>query len=1482
MAMDTPAQLGYWAAISKGALVFTRAAFVSCLLVASAAGGVHAETHALSFDGESDYVEAPEPTACIPGASSFTIEFWAQTSPQATGWNLPFEWPGGHRIYVGHQIGAGWNFVVASDGVRTDTNAGGWIADITGRWLFVQAVLARDPDSQTLRVYDAEDDRWHEASVTPAPGETRPAGPLYIPSPPDKFPFNGMMREVRFWRTVRSTEDAERDMYETLNGAEDGLAGYWVFDEGETVRDRTPHGAHGEIVGGEWTPLSFVCDLADVIAGEGRPVTLGPVRLWGGGRAFSYTWRLNGVEIPGAVGVPDSAYRIDQATAAHEGLYDVVVTDAETGVVYTSAEATLRIGTEDWPMWQYDAARSAASPVELAEDLHLQWVRELPPPKRAWPHQWDHRGKLDFDLSYAPVVKDGRVFVPSNVTDSVTAYSATDGAELWRAYADGPVRLAPVAWEDRVFFISDDGRLYCVDAATGAEIWRFQGGPSDHRLLGNERIISFWAARGAPVVYDGIVYFAAGVWPMHGVFIYALDAATGEVVWVNDTTGAEYVDLPHPGADALGSIAPQGYIAASEDRLVVAGGRTPPAYLNRRTGEIEEMALRANPDGGYAVHADGTGAARNVTIEERLKDLADQLDAEPFNALAARDRLFVTTESGTVYCFGPKPTEPVRHTYHPGSLTPRSDRWTERARQIVDDLGEREGYALLLGAGSGDLLRELLLSSDLHVVLVEADAEKARALRDELVAAGLYGRRAAVIQAEPATFAVQPYLFSIVASENVAAAGIEPDQAILAHLLDRLRPYGGVAYLGSRPRRLAALCEAAAAAQVDQVQVTQGERALLARRGGPLTGAGQWTHQYADGSNTNFSPDLRTKAPLGILWFGGPSNENVLPRHGHGPLPQVVGGRLIVPGLEGISARCVYTGRHLWEATFPGLGHPFTDLELEERWGNGHMVFMHSANGVGANQLGSPYVSLADGIYVRYKTRVFRLDPTSGEVVSSFALPVADELRDKPDWGHLSITGDLIITTVEPQTFEAAHYTEAFQTMQDLKTLGWEATSSERLVAMDRNTGDVLWTRDAQVGFRHNAIVSGGARLYIIDGLSDAALDRLQRRGEPTGQAALLALDPRTGDELWSRDTDIFGTWLGYSESRDILIQGGRPGGLRPLEDEPGDRIAAYQGISGDPLWDSTLPPYWGPLAIRHDTIYLPPAASSGSGRALSLLTGEQIMRAQPLTGETAPWSYTRRYGCNSHNVSEYLITFRSGAAAYFDLEHDSGTGAFGGFRSGCTNNMIVGDGVLNAPDYTRSCTCSYQHQTSLALIHMPDMPSIEAWTCYDAAPPDPKGYGINLGAPGRRVDHASGRIWHEREGTLRRHQSAIVESGGGIDWVLSSALEVDGEHAGAIEIYDLLQTRYTVRLHLAELDADARPGERVFDVLIDGEPVLRDVDIAARAGGAMRGIVEEFTVDSGMTMRIALRRAEGARRPPLINGIELIANDMTLAAAGR
>ena len=70
-------------------------------------------------------------------------------------------------------------------------------------------------------------------------------------------------------------------------------------------------------------------------------------------------------------------------------------------------------------------------------------------------------------------------------------------------------------------------------------------------------------------------------------------------------------------------------------------------------------------------------------------------------------------------------------------------------------------------------------------------------------------------------------------------------------------------------------------------------------------------------------------------------------------------------------------------------------------------------------------------------------------------------------------------------------------------------------------------------------------------------------------------------------------------------------------------------------------------------------------------------------------------------------MTFRSGAAGYYDLLGESGTGNLGGFKSGCTSNLVVADGVLNAPT-TPHLQLRYQNQTSLALVHMPD---IDMWT---------------------------------------------------------------------------------------------------------------------------------------------------------------------------
>ena len=105
--------------------------------------------------------------------------------------------------------------------------------------------------------------------------------------------------------------------------------------------------------------------------------------------------------------------------------------------------------------------------------------------------------------------------------------------------------------------------------------------------LGNGRMISRWPARGGPVVFDDIVYFATGIWPSDGVSLYALDPDTGGTIWLNDTAGSIYMGQPHGGAYAKSGVASQGYLAANEKQVFMATGRGVPAVFDRATGVFE-------------------------------------------------------------------------------------------------------------------------------------------------------------------------------------------------------------------------------------------------------------------------------------------------------------------------------------------------------------------------------------------------------------------------------------------------------------------------------------------------------------------------------------------------------------------------------------------------------------------------------------------------------------------------------------------------------------------------------------------------------------------------------------------------------------------------------------------------------------------------------------------------------------------------------
>lgn len=1306
---------------------------------------------------------------------------------------------------------------------------------------------------------------------------------------------------------------------------------------------------------------------------------------------------------------------------------------------------TLATDDADWPMYRFDQNRSASSPHELSDDLHLHWVREMPEPRRAWPWQMDDYEKLAFDKSYEPIAAEGKLFVSSMVADKVTAYDITNGEEIWQYHVDGPVRFAPLYHERKLYFVSDDGNLYCLNADNGDKIWKFRAAPNNRVVLGNERIISMWPARGAPVIKDGVLHFAAGLWPHEGVYIYALDAETAEIKWVNSGSQNDVI-VDSKRYFSFGGVVPQGQMAVHGDQLFVPGGRTVPAVFDRHTGELQFFNPATHSTGkaagGHGVFAQGDwyfnfpnrgyyevymyttedgaqfrvnvpvdltteeafvgveserirafdielelvneeipkpqfdrlghplvvgesshipdASQRAPSVRDRLsrRSLSDYyefrelwtsdripglqrihfksgsdfygsgengriyavridenngrsehiwqttLDRDVFSMMAAHGRLFVTTYDGRIHCFGAGFQEAIEHKYNPEPIETRGNQWTDRARDILDNTELRGRYGLMFGVGSGQLLDALIEQSDLHITAYDPDSEKVAELREHFMNAGLYGRRVAVHEGDATTYGIPPYIADLVVSEDPVAAGYNKGSSFARALFHPLRPYGGTIYLPLEGNDQTAFTETVEGAGLENAELIYASDHVLLTRPGPLPGSSSWTHQYADAGNTAFSRDQRVKTPLGIAWFGGEPNHKALPKHLNGPIPQVVDGRIYLLGPHHVTARCVYTGIELWATELIRVGERF--ISVEEAYSDDPEEFSFP-NQPGANFTGSPYVSSSDGIYVIYEDELLRLDPETGEQISAFGMPDKEDLKqhgrdpftqemtesygarlqegEQIRWGHIRYAGDYLI---------AGAYPHMFDNRMPGRENNWNATSSEFVVVMDRYTGDVKWVHQARYGFRHNAIVAGGGNVYVVDNLSEEILQMLARRGiDPEINPEIRALNLHTGEVVWRYNDEVFGTALAYSASHDILLQSGHLGRRRPLPDEPRDRLLVLRGENGTMLWDESYRQRRSPLGLHESWGQI--IGSTGEG-AVDMLTGEPLRLEHPMTGETEEWVWVGALRCGTQNFSEHLVTFRSGAGGFSDLTRAGMSGSITGFRPGCTNNMVVADGMLNIPEYSRGCDCSYQHQTSMGLVHLSENEYYnEMWTYGPLSSPLPgsiKRAGVNFAAPGNRLDDDRNVLWVEyptmvgpapelpvtiengQNYAMFRHHATWIENsedGDGHSWVASYGIE--GIERIRVELVSAelgANHDYDVTLHFAE-PKDIGPGKRVFDILVQGEPRFEDFDIVDQAGGYRRALNVTLTqVPVTDDLEIEFVPKNGSF-PAVISGIEIV-----------
>lgn len=335
---------------------------------------------------------------------------------------------------------------------------------------------------------------------------------------------------------------------------------------------------------------------------------------------------------------------------------------------------------EDWPTYRHDHRRSGVTSESLgAAGLKQSWVyRSVNVPQMAFsgpaPRDFynrpdtDLKPRMDFDRVFNVAVVGSRLYFGSSVEDAIYCLDSRSGKILWVYLTEGPVRLAPSCYEDRVYAGSDDGHVYCLDGENGKLIWKQRIADRDYRVPSDGKFISLWPVRSGVVVDRGIAYCGAGFLPSESAYLVAMDARTGKVAGPGTWRHAR-----------SGELSLQGFMLASEDRLYIPAGRSPPYIISRDAGKLQGQI--SGGGGTYCVLDDRQqliyGPSRYGGLELSNAEVRKTLvtfDAD--HIIVTGDTSYLQTETQLRAI--------ARHPYHEQSV--RKRRAENRRRSAYDEL----------------------------------------------------------------------------------------------------------------------------------------------------------------------------------------------------------------------------------------------------------------------------------------------------------------------------------------------------------------------------------------------------------------------------------------------------------------------------------------------------------------------------------------------------------------------------------------------------------------------------------------------------------------------------------------------------------------------------------------------------------------------------------------------------------------------------
>lgn len=255
----------------------------------------------------------------------------------------------------------------------------------------------------------------------------------------------------------------------------------------------------------------------------------------------------------------------------------------------------------DWPTYQHDYQRSGLTLESLELPLTPSWTYQAKAPAPAWtdPPKADYyaapgtplKTRLAFDRAHHVAVVSGRLYFGSSVEHTINCLNADTGTTNWSFFTDGPVRMTPTVQDGKVYAGSDDGTVYCLNATNASLVWKCTpSGATNYLIANNGNFVSPYAIRSSVAVDQGVAYFTSGFFPHEGVYLCAVDAATGA------RTIASHWQRRFDGSAAL-----QGYILLTATRIFMPGSRSTPYYFDRATGAM--LGQYSGAMGTYALLA---------------------------------------------------------------------------------------------------------------------------------------------------------------------------------------------------------------------------------------------------------------------------------------------------------------------------------------------------------------------------------------------------------------------------------------------------------------------------------------------------------------------------------------------------------------------------------------------------------------------------------------------------------------------------------------------------------------------------------------------------------------------------------------------------------------------------------------------------------------------------------------------------------------